>query len=236
MSSAQDMSIEGAAFAVTAVGALCLGLCLPGCDGDSHRQRYPPPRLENNPNMKPPALAEVEGKPTKITTFQRPETDPKVLAELESACDSGNLSKCVELGTVHQSAADYAAAETPWAKACDEGESAGCQELGNMLTNPFLKLGRDAEGVEYLERGCELGNVGSCYFLGGAVDFGRYGVEADPKRARALYEKGCDDGKGHHWSCVKVQAGSVAKGGNCKWDACVSGLWCIQAVCSDPPQ
>jgi hypothetical protein len=174
-----------------------------------------------------------EGEAVRVTTFEAKAMAAQDVATLQSSCEGGALDACARLGNVRQNEGDYAAAERAWKSACDGGVADACHELGNMLSNSFLKLGREAESVPLFQKACDLDHVGACYFLGGIHDLGRHGVAADPVKARALYERGCKNG--HHWACQKVEVGQVARGGDCQWDACQAGLWCIQNVCAAAP-
>ncbi len=240
--------------------AVCLA-CAPGAacgDANDHKQRpvasagqRGAPAVASDPARPPQPAASplagadpstiesntvlIDGKPTKVTTFKSAPPQDGAIEALTQACGGGDQQQCVQLGMQQQRLGDDATAETTWTKACDEGEGAGCHELGNMLTNPFAKLGREPEGVRFLERGCTLDYANSCYFLAQIVDKGQHGVEPDPRRARTLYAKGCADGRGNHWSCTKLKVGSVPIGGDCKWDPCADGLWCMQDTCATPP-
>lgn len=147
----------------------------------------------------------VDGKATKVTSFQRPKADSAAIEALATKCERGDLKGCVDLGMAQQTVGDNNAVIAAWTKACDGKEAAGCFELGNMLTNPFLKLGREAEGISALETGCELGHANCCYFLAVNVDKGQNGVDPDPGRARKLYEQGCDDGRGNFNACEALK-------------------------------
>ncbi|MCH9682837.1 MAG: hypothetical protein K0V04_15480 [Deltaproteobacteria bacterium] len=230
-----------------------------GCsEGDGHEQRpvdsagrRGAPSVASEPQQPPQPAASplagadpstiesktvlIDGKATKVTTFQSASPKEGELEALTKACNDGTRGSCVQLGMQQQRLGDNAAAEATWAKACDQGEGASCHELGNMLTNPFLKLGRETEGIGFLERGCTLEHTNSCYFLAQIIDKGQHGAKPDPARARQLYTKGCADGRGNNWSCTKVSVGSVPSGGDCKWDACADGLWCMQDRCTTPP-
>jgi TPR repeat protein len=174
-----------------------------------------------------------EGEIVEVSSFEAKAIPAQDVAALQSSCDGGTLEACTTLGNVRQNEASYAEAERAWRKACDGGVADGCHELGNMLSNPFSKLGRESESVPLFQKACDLDHVAACYFLGGIYDRGEHGVAADPVKARALYERGCKNG--HHWACKKVEVGQVASGGDCQWDACQAGLWCIRNVCAAAP-
>lgn len=86
-------------------------------------------------------------------------------ARAETACEAGDLTACVTLGTAYREGAgrpqSRPVAELLYREACDGGTGAGCLALGNQL----LKLDNDsalAEGMRALERGCALGTQEAC--------------------------------------------------------------------------
>jgi TPR repeat protein len=222
----------GAAAAVVVAALGCDSTAPPG--PPSPRTEAVVSQLGGDPaTVKSKVVRTEQGEDVRVTTFVAKPTAAQDVATLQSSCEAGTLDACTTLGNVRQSEGDYAGAEGAWKKACDGGVADACHELGNMLSNPFLQLGREPESVPLFQKACDLDHVAACYFLGGIHDRGQHGVVADPGKARALYERGCKNG--HSWACKKVEVGQVASGGNCEWDACQAGLWCIQNVCTAAP-
>lgn len=150
-------------------------------------------------------LTDDDGGVVEVTTFSRPPASDEQVADRQRACEGGDHDACLAAGLLLQSGGDDAGAERAWRIACDAGVARACHELGNMLVNPNLKLGREAEGARWLDRGCTLGAGASCYFLADMVEKGEH-VAADPARAAALYRRGCE--LGHHWACERAHAPS----------------------------
>jgi TPR repeat protein len=219
---------QGAAAGMLVAALACDGAPSPRADAVISQAEGDPATVETE------VVRTEQGEVVRVTTFEAKPTAAADVATLQSSCEGGALDACTTLGGVRQNEADYAGAERAWRRACDGGVADACHELGNMLSNPFLELGREAESVPLFQKACDLDHVAACYFLGGIHDFGRHGVAADPVKARALYERGCKNG--HHWACKKVEVGQVVSGGDCEWDACEAGLWCIQKVCAAAPR
>jgi hypothetical protein len=99
------------------------------------------------------------------------------------ACTRGGVPMCVE----------HVPAVT---KACDNEDATACYALASLLDlgvslkdpkRPAVNTRRNAA----LERACVLGKGPACGDLAEFTAKGYYGIEADARRARALYEKGC---------------------------------------------
>jgi TPR repeat protein len=138
-----------------------------------------------------------------VIAFQLPPLTPEAAGELASRCADGDLDACVESGLAHQSAGRPAEAERAWRPACERNHAEACFLIGNLLTNPFLHLGREREGVEFLQRACAAGHGAACHFLGGIYEAGQYGEPVDAAKAREHFELGCR--YGHYWACEKVR-------------------------------
>ena len=100
--------------------------------------------------------------------------------QAEAACDAGDLSGCVTLGTAYRDGTgrpqNRPVAEVLYRQACEGGAGAGCVMLGDQL----LKLDNDtavAEGKRALERGCTLGTQEACDRLAQIAADARAAVE-----------------------------------------------------------
>lgn len=144
----------------------------------------------------------ADGGTVQVVTFQSATPPADEIEGLARDCKAGDFAKCTALGLVHQSAGKYALAEQAWLRACDADYGQACFQLGNMLSNPYLKLGREKESIPVLERGCKAGDAGACYFVGGFHEKGEFGLRIDAKVAHSYYEKGCEGG--HYWACDKL--------------------------------
>jgi hypothetical protein len=147
-------------------------------------------------------VATADGGTAHVVTIRKAPPPTDDIAILIRDCKAGDHARCTALGLAHQSAGKNAEAEDAWRRACDADHGPACFQLGNMLSNPFLKLGREKESIPLLEKACKVGVAGACYFLGGYHEEGKLGLKVDPKVARSFYEKGCEGG--HYWACDKV--------------------------------
>lgn len=143
-----------------------------------------------------------DGGAVKVVTVQAPPAAAEEKAALASKCSTGDQEACTAIGRLNLNAGDTALAEKAWRKACDEGHAPACFALGNMLSNPYLKLGREPEAVAPLEKACDTGFGAACYFLGRFHERGACGLPVDTEAARRYFEKGCQGG--HYWACEKV--------------------------------
>ena len=143
-----------------------------------------------------------DGGTVRVSVFQAKGLAPGALGALARDCQAGKYAQCTALGRAHQSAGKTAQAEKTWRVACKANHGPACFELGNMLSNPYLKLGRAPEAIPVLKKACKLKVGAACYFLGGFQEKGRLGLSKDAQAARAYYDRGCTHG--HYWACKKV--------------------------------
>ena len=114
--------------------------------------------------------------------FEAGEVGPASLAAVD-ACTRGGAPMCVE----HINATT---------KGCDDENATACYALASLLD-----LGVDLKAPKRalvntrrnaaLERACSFGEAPACADLAEFTEKGFYGIEADPRRARVLYQKGC---------------------------------------------
>ena len=135
-------------------------------------------------------------------------------AELQKACDGGNLQDCKRLGDMYRrshleeadakSAALYQKALPFYQKACDGGDAKRCGDLSTMYFDG-LGVSKDlAKAVLLEKKACDGGDTGECLGLGDLYEGGVPGIlPKDGAKAVALYQKACDD---WYWvGCVKVK-------------------------------
>lgn len=147
-------------------------------------------------------ITTADGGTAHVVTIQTAPPLAGDIAVLHRDCQAGDLAKCTALGLAQQSAGKNAEAENAWRRACNADHGPACFQLGHMLSNPFLKLGREKESIPLLEKACKAGGAPACYFLGVFHEKGECGLKVDAEAARSYYEKGCEGG--HHWACDKV--------------------------------
>jgi TPR repeat protein len=144
-------------------------------------------------------------------------------ADLEASCESGDKSSCaclVDLYLLSLSApqmVDYdfspkairqinkwwASTREDYVDACNGGEGEACANaFGMWLAKEFNSYG-ESKALEYMEKGCELNNAKSCFFLGSAWRSGYPAVpDKDEEKSYRAFKKACE--LGHSESCSQM--------------------------------
>lgn len=130
-----------------------------------------------------------------------PKDAKRGLEVVDKACTATNVRACAFLGSMYVAGEGVKKDVTRGAKlleeACAGGASNGCGALGDVVAKKSKKravelyakacAGDDAEGCAKsgdVKKACELEHADSCVAAGG--------VETDPVRARAAFQRACD--------------------------------------------
>jgi uncharacterized protein len=114
-------------------------------------------------------------------------------AELQKAYDGGNPQDCKRLGDM------YRRSHLP-----DGGDAKRCGDLGYVYADGLGVPENNAKVVQFRKKACDGGDTGTCIFLGDWYNSGPAGfLPEDKAKAKALYQKACED---WYWvGCVKVK-------------------------------
>jgi TPR repeat protein len=134
--------------------------------------------------------------------------DPAVLLKraerlYEAKCRQGVAVACTDLGKLYDRTRAYpseAERAGVWRRACDLGEGYACGVLGEGHIYGAPGVAKDPkQGVEFLERACELGQADCCDWVARLYKEGTV-VAKDLGRAARFYQRGCTGG-----SCVSCR-------------------------------
>jgi TPR repeat protein len=145
--------------------------------------------------------------------------------EFERGCEEGEKTDCsclIDLyllslstpemvdhefsaGTVRLINKWWAKAREDYADACDGGDGAACgNAFGMWLVKEFNSYS-ESTALRYMEKGCELNDAKSCFFLGSAWKSGYPAVpQRDENKSSEAFEKACD--LGHEESCSLLKS------------------------------
>lgn len=140
--------------------------------------------------------------------------------EFERGCEDGEKSDCaclVDLYLLSLSAPQmvehefdaasvrlinkwWAHSREDYADACDRGDGEACgSAFGMWLVKDFNSYS-ESKALEYMQKGCDLNDAKSCFFLGSAWRSGYPAVpNRDENKSFEAYKKACD--LGHKESC-----------------------------------
>lgn len=140
--------------------------------------------------------------------------------DFERGCEAGEKSDCaclVDLYLLSQSAPGmvdhefnsaavrlvnkwWALAREEYADACDGGHGEACASAFGMWLVKEFNSYSERKALEYMDKGCDLNDAKSCFFLGSAWKSGYPAVpNRDAKRSAKAFKKACD--LGHTESC-----------------------------------
>lgn len=126
---------------------------------------------------------------------------------VRASCENGHAPSCHTLALWLETGffdvvPDRAEARSLYEKACELGRGVSCFARGQMhLVDDSSSTGYVLAGALY-ERGCGLGDMGSCDGLARMLESG-LGMTADPDSALVLYRLACESAS---LGCMRVQA------------------------------
>ena len=108
------------------------------------------------------------------------------------SCDNGVLLACTNLGEMLRDGdlASQASAAEIFRNACDKDSGDACRSLGQMAQGGNDAAGPKSHAIRYFNKGCDIGDTGSCFNSGLAYLIGLH-THKSPKRAFASFAKGC---------------------------------------------
>ena len=123
----------------------------------------------------------------------------KAVAYYRTGCNEESGFACAQLGSAYEAgrgvAADPAQAAQLYGKACDGGYGNACNRLSVMVFRGTGGLAKDdARAVALLEKGCKLGDRGTCVVLAMRL-IGGTGVAKDEKRGKEMLREACAAGE-----------------------------------------
>lgn len=132
-----------------------------------------------------------------------PQDSNKGVALLTKACKGGSADECSDLGDVFHKGEygvpkDERKAFAAYRDAC-ELDAGWCPDA----VKSALAIGDESEAFRLATRGCNGNDEETCYRLGLLYEAGK-GTSADPAKAKAMYEKGCNKGDGEEKACKKI--------------------------------
>lgn len=115
------------------------------------------------------------------------------------ACDGGNASECLKLGSLYDNgegvARNKVRAITLYSKACDGGNVLGCFNLGALDSFAGQRTAQDKESAPTVySKSCNSSVVSDCFNLAGRNFIGQ-GVAKDKTATASLYSNVCDGGE-----------------------------------------
>ena len=116
---------------------------------------------------------------------------PEPVAMWASSCDLGSPEGCGGYGArLTRDKDTWPDAFGAWTRACDIGSAQSCTELGLFVQKKHEPAYPDElQDTEYLQRGCDNGDAGGCYWLA-SPDVVRN--EDPPEPAYVLLEQSCE--------------------------------------------
>lgn len=129
----------------------------------------------------------------------------------QNACDRGDMSSCVMLGTMYHLgdgvSQNFSRARELYAQACNGGLAEGCSHLGFMYENGHTTQNY-TKAIEFYEKACDLGDANGCASVAKIYE----NIKEDALQAFTYYDKACDGGDGE--SCVHIALLYAEKGDN----------------------
>ena len=140
---------------------------------------------------------------------QQSENESEISVELTGfdifkyLCGSGDVRGCLGMANFFEQGRgvqkDITASMMLAKNACDSGYAEGCSRLGeiSLRASDVIEL---ADGIEFLQRGCLLGDIEGCILLGKLYADGVSGagisIEKDLVQAREIFTNTCNQGVG----------------------------------------
>jgi hypothetical protein len=130
------------------------------------------------------------------------------LAKLERLCNDGDGLACLRAADVVaecwvSTRPEPGRAARLWQRACGQGRAEGCRRLGLSRLDAADAAATAEDGIDLLDRSCELGSLVACAALGDDHLHGT-GTPVDVYRSLLAYQKACNGG--YAGACVAVQA------------------------------
>lgn len=122
---------------------------------------------------------------------------------LQRSCRGGSADMCYEVGRTLAAGRHGLAKDPEGAYAADRAACLMEPYYCNDAARTALKVGKEQEAFRWATRGCEDDNPDACVRLGDLYRDGR-GVAKDEAKARALWTKDCEDGKGWEDACKRL--------------------------------
>lgn len=162
----------------------------------------------------------------------------------ESACDSGELGACYDLGVLYEDGEalpkDEAKAMSLYEKAChaQTGDGMACNNLAVMYEKGRGVAADQDKASQLYQRSCNLGSMLGCRNLARRYLEGK-GIEHDPAKAASLLDKACN--LGNVEACPQLTylyAQDCLKGGTCGADVLdpANAAAKLQKKCEDDHQ